>query len=177
MRTRWMLTAAVAVLAIGSPVSAQDHGGHAAHDGANADDVAAITAVVNTLFDGMRTGDSTMVRSVFHPEVRMVTSFRNREGQPQVGVEENLDGFVQMVGTPHDEVFDERISNLVVKVDGDFGMAWMDYSFFIGERFSHCGIDLMEMVRTADGWKIIHLADTRRRQGCADAPGAPASGS
>ena len=174
MRTRWMIGAALTAVAMAAPLSAQDHGAHAgdsAHHG-NPADVAAITAVVNTLFDGKRAGDSAMVRSVFHPDIRMVSAFRNRENQPQVMVEENLDGFVQMVGSPHDEVFDERISDLVIKVDGDFGMAWMNYGFYLGERFSHCGIDLMELVRTADGWKIIHLADTRRRQGC-DWPGAP----
>ena len=167
MRTRWMMGAALAAVALAAPVSAQDHGAHAGHaNAANQADVAAITAVVNTLFDGMRAGDSAMVRSVFHPEIRMVTAFRNRENQPQVMVEENLDEFVQMVGAPHEEVFDEKIWDLVVMVDGDFGMAWMNYAFYLGERFSHCGIDLMELVRTADGWKIIHLADTRRRQGC-----------
>jgi hypothetical protein len=162
------MCAAIAVSA--APLSAQQHDEHhanAAYVGPiKTADEQAVADVVETLFDGMRTGDSAMVRSVFHQDIRMVTSFRNREGAPQVAVESDLNGFVTMVGTPHAEVYDERISNLVIKTDGDFGMAWMDYGFFLSERFSHCGIDLMELVRTTDGWKIVHLADTRRRAGC-----------
>lgn len=174
MMKRSMLVLAFVAAAGAAPLAAQEHGAHAqdagAHGHGSQEDIAAITAIVDRLFDGMRAGDSAMVRSVFHPQVRMVTSFRNREGQPQVAVENSIDGFVQAVGTPHDEVWDERISGLMIHTDGDFGMAWMDYWFFLGERFSHCGIDLMELVRTPEGWKIIGLADTRRREGCEPAP-------
>ena len=163
-----------ALVAVGgaAPLAAQQHGQHGEHH-ANAAyrgpimsaDEQAIADVVETLFDGMRAGDSAMVRSVFHPQVRMVTSFRNAQG-PQLAVENDLSGFLTAVGTPHEQVWDEKISNLVIKTDNDFGMAWMEYGFFAGEQFSHCGVDLMELVRTPDGWKIIGLADTRRRAGC-----------
>jgi hypothetical protein len=42
----------------------------------------------------------------------------------------------------------------------------MEYRFYVGERFSHCGVDSFHLVRTADGWRIVDLADTRRREGC-----------
>ena len=169
-RAVFMIAALAAMSA--TPVAAQQHGQHGEHH-ANAAyrgpimsaDEQAIADVVETLFDGMRAGDSSMVRSVFHPQIRMVTAFRNAQG-PQLSVETDLTGFVTAVGTPHEQVWDERISNLVIKTDGDFGMAWMEYGFFAGEQFSHCGVDLMELVRTAEGWKIIGLADTRRRAGC-----------
>lgn len=129
------------------------------------DDERAVAAIVHDLFDAMRSGDSATVRRVFHPEARMVTSFR-RDDQPMVAIEEDLSGFVEMVGTPHEEVYDERIWGLLIRTDGDFAMAWMNYAFYLGSEFSHCGIDLMEMVRTTDGWQIIGLADTRQREGC-----------
>jgi hypothetical protein len=171
MTKRLILSIAAALVVVtAAPVSAQQHGEHhanAAYRGPiMSADEQAIADVVETLFDGMRAGDSSMVRSVFHPQIRMVTSFRNREGVPQVSVENDLTGFVTAVGTPHEQVWDEKISNLMIRTDGDFGMAWMEYGFFAGEQFSHCGIDLMELVRTAEGWKIIALADTRRRAGC-----------
>ena len=129
------------------------------------DDHRAIARVVHELFDGMRAGDSAMVRRVFHPRVRLLTSFR-RDGQPMLAVEEDIEGFVTAVGTPHEDVWDERIWGLLIRTDGDFGMAWMNYAFYAGSTFSHCGVDLMEFVRTPDGWKIVGLADTRRREGC-----------
>lgn len=174
MTKRLILSIAAALAVVtAAPVAAQHHGGQHGEHHANAAyrgpimsaDEQAIADVVETLFDGMRAGDSAMVRSVFHPQIRMVTSFRNQQGA-QVAVENDLTGFVTAVGTPHEQVWDEKISNLVIRTDGDFGMAWMEYGFFAGDQFSHCGVDLMELVRTAEGWKIIALADTRRRAGC-----------
>lgn len=166
-RTAALAAAALgAVLTLTTPAAAQapagrEHPGHSLLT----EDQRAVAAVVHDLFDAMRSGDSATVRRVFHSEARMITSFR-RAGVPQVAIEEDLGGFVEMVGTPHDQVFDERIWGLLIRTDGDFGMAWMNYAFFLGPLFSHCGIDLMEMVRTTEGRKIINLADTRQREGC-----------
>lgn len=165
-RTAPFATALAVALLCANPLAAQSPAGseHAGHS-LMSDDQRAVAAVVHDLFDAMRSGDSATVRRVFHPEVRMVTSFR-RDGQPTIAIEADLSGFVEMVGTPHEQVYDERIWGLLIRTDGDFGMAWMNYAFYLGPQLSHCGIDLFEMVRTAGGWKIINLADTRQREGC-----------
>jgi hypothetical protein len=43
---------------------------------------------------------------------------------------------------------------------------WAKYAFFLGDRFSHCGIDAFQLHQTADGWKIFQLTDTQRSEGC-----------
>jgi hypothetical protein len=53
-----------------------------------------------------------------------------------------------------------------IKIDGDFAQAWCDYAFYVGKNFSHCGVDAFQLHKTKEGWKIFHLADTRRRSGC-----------
>lgn len=124
----------------------------------------AVMATVNRLFDAMRAGDSTAARSVFHPEATMASvSVRNGVPAVQRGT---VDRFVQAIGTPHTEVWDEKIWNPEVRIDGDLATAWMDYAFYLGGKFSHCGVDAFQMIRTSDGWKIFHLADTRRQQPC-----------
>jgi hypothetical protein len=42
----------------------------------------------------------------------------------------------------------------------------MKFAFFAGEEFSHCGVNSAELVKTSDGWKIMHLADTSQRENC-----------
>ena len=138
--------------------------GHEMH-ATMSEDERAIAAVVHELFDAMRTGDSTTVRRVFHPQTRMMTSFR-RAGEPVLDIEEGVDGFVRAVGTPHEQVWDERIWDLHIRTDADYGIAWMNYAFFLGETFSHCGINLFQVARDTDGWRIVGIADTRRREGC-----------
>lgn len=130
----------------------------------------AILAVVQRLFDGMRAGDSAAVRSVFHPRALFVGALE-RQGAAQIRFEDP-EGFIKAVGTPHDQVWDERTRNEVVHQDGTLAAVWMDYSFYAGDRFSHCGVDAFLLARDGADWKIISLADTRRREGCPDQPGS-----
>lgn len=126
-----------------------------------------LVAVVKRLFDGMRAGDSAMVRSVFHPQARMVNVSRGSDGAVRMRVESAVDGFVKAVGTPHPVVWDERFWNEKVEVDGPLASVWVDYAFYAGDKFSHCGIDHFLMVRSDSGaWQILSLADTRRTEGC-----------
>ena len=124
----------------------------------------AVMAVVTRLFDGMRAGDSAVVRSVFHPKAQLSTAVV-RQGTPSVEFE-GIDGFITAVGTPHAEVWDERIKNPQVLIDGTFATVWVDYGFYLGGKFSHCGVDAFQLAKVGTDWKIIALADTRRQQGC-----------
>jgi hypothetical protein len=136
---------------------------------AQSDEEAAVMAVVTALFDAMRAGDSTALRATLHPGATAATTFV-RDGVPTLERETSLDGFVQAVGTPHEGVWDERIRDAEVEVDGTLATAWMKYAFYVGENFSHCGVDAFQLFKSADGWKIFHIADTRRREGC-ETPG------
>lgn len=126
---------------------------------------AAVMAVVESMFDAMRAGDSAAMRAVLHPTATG-TSVSVQDGVPTLTREESLDGFVQAVGTPHEEVWDERIWDAEVRVDGNLATAWMKYAFYLGDQFSHCGVDAFQLFKGEDGWKVFHIADTRRREGC-----------
>lgn len=119
--------------------------------------------VVETLFDGMREGDTDKMRSTFHPEARLVTT-GTRNGQPVAGIVPIERWFESVAGA--DQVLDERIYDATVHVDGNLAVVWTYYTLHVGGRFSHCGYDAFQLVRTADGWKIIEVADTRRTEGC-----------
>ena len=80
--------------------------------------------------------------------------------------ETSLEGFVQAVGTPHEEVWDERIWDVEVRVDGNLATVWTPYAFHLGDQLSHCGVDAFQLFKDTDGWKVFHIADTRRREGC-----------
>lgn len=125
----------------------------------------AVMAVIEAMFDAMRAGDSSAMRAVLHPTATGASA-SIREGVPTLTREESLDGFLQAVGTPHEEVWDERIWDAEVRVDGNLATAWMKYAFYLGEEFSHCGVDAFQLFKGDDGWKVFHIADTRRREGC-----------
>jgi hypothetical protein len=122
---------------------------------------------IRTLFEGMKKGDSSIVRSVFTKEVTMATVFTDKTGVPAITHESSLDGFLKAVGTPHAEVLNEMIWGEKISIDGNFAQAWTDYAFYLGKKFHHCGVDAFHLMKGKDGsWKIFHLADTRRQDDC-----------
>ena len=125
-----------------------------------------IVKVVHRLFEGMEKGDSAMVRSTFAKDVTMATMRRDKENKGQLIRENSIDGFLKAVGTPHPEVWYEEVWDIKVQQDDNFAQVWCDYAFYVGNRFSHCGVDAIHLYKDDDGWRIFHLADTRRTSPC-----------
>jgi Putative lumazine-binding len=139
-----------------------------ARTGAQASEAESVVqmAVVKELFDAMRAGDSARVRAVFHPQmVSLMSSDVGPDGAGRVRLTP-VEAFIKTVGTPHAEVYDERLFNPRVLIDGSLASVWVDYSFFIGARLSHCGVDVIHVAKVGEAWKIIALSDTRRSTGC-----------
>ncbi len=135
-------------------------------------DSAEIRQVLTRLFDGMRTRDTAAMRAQFYEGAAMRSAFI-RQGKNTVeadGVEDWLKG---VAGAPPDLLLDERLGPPEIRVDGNLGNVWVYYEFYAGGKFSHCGVDNFQLARTDAGWKIILLADSRRRQGCAMSLGTP----
>jgi hypothetical protein len=128
----------------------------------------AVKEVIERLFKGMKLGDSAVVHSTFYNKsATTATVFRDKNNTPLIRRESSIQGFLDAVGKPHSEIWYEEIWNVKVQVDGEMAQAWCDYAFYIDKNFSHCGADAFHLFKGKDGWKIFHLADTRRKTGCA----------
>ena len=121
--------------------------------------------VVVRLFDGMREADSSKVHAAFRDNVRMYTSFTNKSGDPILH-EGELQKFLDAVGTPHEQLWDEPIWDAKVNIDGNLASVWVKYAFYADKNFSHCGVDAFMLNKDKEGWQIFHITDTRQRQGC-----------
>lgn len=124
---------------------------------------------INALFEGMRRSDTALVQSAFAPAAIMQTVTKTKDGLTTVRTEE-LKKFISFIGQPHTEVYDERITFDLIKVDGDLALAWTPYRFYLGEKFSHCGVNSFQLVRLNGVWKIQYIIDTRRKEGCSPNP-------
>ncbi len=119
------------------------------------------------LFQGMNRGDSALVRACFANEVSLVTLGTDKAGKPVSKADRSIQNFLVAIGSPHAEPWSEPIWDVKVQRDGALAQVWARYAFYVGKKFSHCGVDAFQLMRTADGtWKIFHLADTRVREGC-----------
>ena len=125
----------------------------------------AIMTPIVQLFDGMRKGDSSQVSSVFSHNTTMYTSFVNRKNEP-VLIEDNLEKFLKAVGTPHDKAWNEIFWDEEVRQDGTLAHVWVKYAFYLGEQFSHCGVNSFHLHKGKEGWKIFNITDTRQVKDC-----------
>ena len=156
--TRALLASLLAVTALVAPrasLSAQS----ADHDAAY--------KVVSDLFASMRTRDTAAMRAAFTPNASLQSI------TPDSVRFDSIEGWLGGVGrAPAGTVLDERLANAVIHVDGNLANVWVDYWFYVGDRFSHCGVDAFLLAKLGGTWRIFSVVDTRRREGCAPAPAA-----
>ena len=165
MKSRLVLLSGLLTLVAGN-VSAQAASTPAPVDTATLR--AEVIAVVNKLFDGMKKRDTAAMRSVFHPNAMLLSS-SVRGGVPTIS-SDPIDAWISSIAkAPAGTVLDERLMNTIVHVEDGLASVWTEYELWIGERFSHCGVDAMTLGKTDAGWKMLSIADTRRRTGCRQA--------
>ncbi len=148
-----LILCALAAMLLSAPATAQS----ADHDAAY--------QVVQRLFDAMRARDTTAMRAAFVPNASM-------QSLTTTDVKfDAVDGWISGVARARAGlVLDERLANPVIHVDANLANIWVDYWFFAGDRFSHCGVDAFLLAKHAGSWRIYSVVDTRRTEGCAPAP-------
>ncbi len=132
-----------------------------------------VEAFILQFFDAMRAADSAALRTYFLEDARLMRTGFDDDGNARVG-EGDIERFLQSVGSYPAGTLDERLYSMVVEVDEPLATAWTDFTFFAGGQLSHCGVNAFQMVRTAEGWRILNLVDTNRKDNCFEAdPAAP----
>lgn len=124
-----------------------------------------VEAVIKSLFDGMRAKNADQVAAAFSPNAIMQTVIAKPEGS-EVGSNAVGDFVKRIASTPAETNLDERISAYQIKVDGTMASAWTPYQFYVNGNFSHCGVNSFQLVKMAEGWKIVYIIDTRRKEPC-----------
>jgi hypothetical protein len=121
----------------------------------------AVYAVVEKFFQGFNAKDSTVMKSTLFTEVSLFTTGTNQQGVPVARAEAAAQLIQSIASAPI--TLDERIANPRVTVADGLATVWVDYEFYADGKYSHCGVDVMMLVKTAEGWKISALGDTRRK--------------
>ena len=128
-------------------------------------DEASALAAVEQVFEGMRTADADMVRAVFAADARF--AMLGSRDEPAAVRVQGVDGWISAIADSGGR-WDEQVYDLDVRVDGSMASVWAPYTFYLDGEISHCGINSIEMLHDAEGWKVTQISDTRRREGCPD---------
>ncbi|HEY2375655.1 MAG TPA: nuclear transport factor 2 family protein [Gemmatimonadaceae bacterium] len=152
MRLRSLLALSI-LLGASSPVRAQDA------------EKSAILATVQKVFTAMRTRDTALLRQAFDTSARLV-GVAARSNPPAVRLTPPERFGASIASAPAGDVWNERIWDPEVRIDGDVAQVWAYYTFHRNDAFSHCGVDAFMLLKVGGEWKITQLADSRRTTGC-----------
>jgi hypothetical protein len=111
----------------------------------------AILKTVQGFFDTMTAKDVEGARQLLQPQGRF-HAMRMRDGKPDVRAFSNEEYFADLQAGKRK--LQERMWNPEVRIQGPIATMWAPYDFWIDGKFSHCGIDAFDLIKTEEGWKI-----------------------
>lgn len=124
---------------------------------------------VYALFDGMREKDQDKILSAFVEGATLRGTGFTEEGSARLASISAATDFAGRV-TQATVYIDEQIWEPNIQVNDNLATVVVKYALYVDQEFSHCGVDSMHMFKGPDGWKIFHLADTRRTEDCWEPP-------
>jgi hypothetical protein len=118
-------------------------------------------AVAHRLFEAMRAKNADAIRALFIPEGQLVAIDKPRTG---AGLSQTrvftAAAFSKLIAEAKAPEFIEKMPQPEVNMFGDMATVYGRYTFHVGDKFSHCGTNTFNLVRTAEGWKIANAAST-----------------
>ncbi|WP_027001185.1 nuclear transport factor 2 family protein [Hugenholtzia roseola] len=125
-------------------------------------DSLAIRHCISELFEGMHQSDTSRIKACFSPHFRLVSIL----DQDKVQIITDFEAFLQPFTQIEAGSIEERILACQIQIDGYLATVWTPYLFFYKEKLLHCGVNAFQLHKTEGGWKILHITDTRRKEGC-----------
>lgn len=126
----------------------------------------AIKKVISTFFDGLHKGDSTLMATTLHKDIKIQTTTNNREGSSVLKTETKAQLLAGIANKKPADKYFEKLLSYDIKIDGNLASVWTPYEFFYNDIFSHCGANSFQMYHNNGKWEIIFLVDMRRRDNC-----------
>lgn len=128
---------------------------------AKTEDTKAASEIPDRLFAAMKVKSFMDIKNIFMPEAQLVAVDKPRDGK---GISKtrvfNAESFARIISEAKGGDFIEKMPDKKVSVDGDLAIVSGRYTFYVGEKFSHCGMNTFNLVRTETGWKVANGVST-----------------
>ncbi len=125
-----------------------------------------VQKTVERFFEGFHKQDSMIMKETVGKDPILQTIGKNKEGKTLVRTETFDRLITSIVSIPDSVSFQEKLKSFNIQIDGEMANAWTPYEFWLNDAFHHCGVNSFQLFNDGEGWKIIYLIDTRRREGC-----------
>lgn len=124
-------------------------------------DIKSVSEVPDRLFAAMKAKNFEEIRAQFTPEGQLVAIDKPRDGK---GLSKTrvftAESFAKAISEAKGAEFIEKMLDKNIKISGDLATISGRYTFYVGEKFSHCGTNTFNLLRTETGWKIANAAST-----------------
>ncbi len=127
----------------------------------------AVLKTMQVFFDTMTARDVEGARAILVPQGRFHAM---RSGKPEPGALSNEEYLAQLQASK--QTMRERIWNPEVRIHGRIATVWAPYDFWIDGKYSHCGVDAFDLIKTEAGWKLAGGTYTVEEK-CAPSPLGP----
>lgn len=125
-----------------------------------------VKSTIVSFFEAFHKQDTSVMKSMVKGNIKMQSIGKAPDGKTLLN-ENSFDQFTKSIaGIPKEKSFEEKITDYMIKVDGDMANAWTPYEFWFDGNFSHCGVNSFQLLKESGQWKIIYLVDTRRKDNC-----------
>ena len=134
----------------------------------------AVKQIVDQFFESINTGNGELIANL------------ELEGAQVLNIREDIAGEYTFVERPWfgADSFNADDSNAVTQlterywdeqllISDHLAVFWAPYDFHIDGAFSHCGIDVLNLIKVEGTWKISHAMWTIQRPDCVPSPLGP----
>jgi hypothetical protein len=121
-----------------------------------------VKQVVVTFFKGFHAKDSITMKSVCADKMFLQSISESSKGT-QLKNDSAQDFFRSIATIPNTILFEEKLLDYSIQVDGAMAHVWTPYEFYVNNKLSHTGVNAFTLFKDNGLWKIVYLIDTRRK--------------
>lgn len=116
---------------------------------------------INTLFDGMRAGDGSVIRALVMPDARL--DRLEGDGTIRSGT---FDRWINWVDTQNDGDADEQIFGVqTMSRTDELATVWAPFSLRYKGELVGCGVNQFTLAKSAEGWRVLYGIDKHEPKG------------
>lgn len=121
---------------------------------------------IEDFFKGFHARDSVAIKKTLGEDFTLQTIVKDTIGSASLRKTSASMFFKNISGIPLEMDFEEKLLSFNINSDGLMAHVWTPYEFWLGGKFSHCGVNSFHLMKTDAGWRIISIIDTRYKKGC-----------
>jgi ketosteroid isomerase-like protein len=119
-------------------------------------------ATIERFFAAFHAQDTVALKSAMSDQI-IFQSIAENKIPAKLTTETAADFIKGITGIPKTMKFEERLLSWKINATGSLAHVWTPYEFYINDKMSHRGINSFTLIKEAEGWKIVHCIDTRKK--------------